>query len=111
MSIVNQSLNLEASSALTVRNMLRAYKVHSSQDFSSHYDTEIAMGDAHDSDFTDSQEIRNTSFQELCQVAAALSKSPLISNKRLNSDQRQEIAKKQLKKIVPALAKKSRGRL
>ena len=58
------------------------------------------MGDAHDSDFTDSQEIRNASFQELDQVAAALGKSPLFSNKRLSSEQRQEIARKQLKKIV-----------
>ena len=75
-------------------------EVLSSQDFSSQSDTETAMGDAHDSDFTDSQEIRNASFQELDQVAAALGKSPLFSNKRLSSEQRQEIARKQLKKIV-----------
>ena len=40
----------------------------SQQDFNSESDTKTTIGDAHDSDFTDSQEIRNASFQEPYQV-------------------------------------------
>jgi hypothetical protein len=58
-------------------------------------------------EFVDSQEIRNSTFQQLDQVAAFLDKSPLISaTKRLSSEQRNVVASKQLKKIVPALAEK-----
>ena len=48
-------------------------------------------------EFVDSQEIRNSTFQQLDQVAAFLDKSPLISaTKRLNSEQRNVVANKQL---------------
>ena len=58
-------------------------------------------------EFVDSQEIRNSTFNQLDQVAAFLDKSPLISaTKRLSSEQRNVVASKQLKKIVPALAEK-----
>lgn len=63
------------------------------------------MVDSQD-EFTDSQEVRNSPFQQLDQIAAALGKSPLFSNKRLSSEQRNVVANKQLKKIVPALAEK-----
>ncbi|KAK4024051.1 hypothetical protein OUZ56_009441 [Daphnia magna] len=68
-------------------------------------DNDVAMGDSED-ELTPSQEIINSSFQQLDQIAAVLGKSPLFSNKRLSSEQRQVVASKQIKKIVPALAEK-----
>jgi hypothetical protein len=48
-------------------------------------------------EFVDSQEIRNSTFQQLDQVAAFLEKFPLISaTKRLSSEQRNVVASKQL---------------
>ena len=57
-----------------------------------------------DLEFTDSQEIRNSSFKQLSDVATTLGKSPVQSKTKLNMEQRQALAMKQMKKIIPAVA-------